>query len=93
MTKYKEDHYYKQFDRYPEGVSRFEAVARHAAFLLNSLEDQKDKRREILVQIRNMLAEGKSPALIALMIQEHIQTEFDNDEDLPSFRRYYELSK
>lgn len=83
MAKISEDHFYKQFDRYAEGQPRFEAAARHAAALLQNLEDRSAREVETLTRIRNMLAQDESPALIALMIQERLQSEFDTWADMP----------
>lgn len=83
MTQYKEDHFYNQFDKYPEGTSRFEAVARHAAFLLNMIEEKQEEEKETLLKIRRMLEEGVNPVRIALSIQERLQSSFE-ETDLPS---------
>lgn len=81
---FKDDHFYKQFDRYPEGQKRFEAVARHAAMLLNSNEERKAEERDALIRIRNALIAGVNPAKIALAIQDRLEDKFDTSADLPS---------
>jgi hypothetical protein len=39
-----ENHFLRQFDRYPEGEPRLAAMARHCAILYNSLEREKARR-------------------------------------------------
>ena len=81
---YSEDHFYKQFDRYPEGQERFKAVARHAAMLLNANDAQKAEERDALVRIRNAMIAGTNPVKIALAIQERLEDKFDTGADCPS---------
>lgn len=78
------DHFYKQFDRYPEGQKRFEAVAQHAAMLLNSNEKQSSEEKDTLIRIRNALIAGVNPVKIALAIQGHLEDRFDTRADCPS---------
>lgn len=82
--KFQDDHFYKQFDRYPEGRERFEACARHATLLLNSNEERKARELAALTVIRDALAGGVGPAKVALAIQERIMSEFDTDAECPT---------
>src|SRR4051812_15283496 len=38
------DHFLRQFDRYPEGEQRLRAMAAHAAYLFNAMQDERDLR-------------------------------------------------
>lgn len=79
MPKYAKDHFYKQFDKYPEGQPRFEACAQHAAYLLQRLYETSEREYEILVTIRNALTAGENPVKIALAIQMHLEDEHGDE--------------
>lgn len=81
---YPNDHFYKQFDRYEEGQKRFEAAARHAAHLLNSLGKRQDNELAALATIRDALISGVNTAKIALAIQARMEDEFDAREGRPT---------
>lgn len=82
--KVEQDHFYKQFDRYSEGQERFEAIAGHAAMLLNSMYEKEETEKENLIKIRNALIEGVNPVKIALAIQERLVGDFETNADGPS---------
>lgn len=81
MSKFNDDHFLHQFDKYPED-KRFGALAKHAALLLNRIEEENKEEEETLIKIRDALMDGVPPAKIALAIQGRLLSKFET-HDLP----------
>lgn len=79
-----DDHFLHRFDRYPEGEERLKALARHAAHLLNSIDERDEDEVNALTKIRHALISGVPSAKIALAIQGRLQEKFDTGSDLPT---------
>lgn len=77
MIPFKDDHFYRQFDNYPEGQERSEAIARHAAHLLNGLHQQRKDEADYLMTVLQSLAKGESTVAIAIDIQTRLLVEFE----------------
>jgi len=72
MSKVPPDHFYKQFDQYPEGQPRFEAACRHAAMVLNHLHEEREKRRNLLETSIQKMSEQVPGISLALELKEEL---------------------
>jgi hypothetical protein len=72
VHKFADDHFYKQFDRYEAGQQRFEAVARHAAIILNSLQEEREKRRKLLETTIEKMKEQVPGIALVLELKEQL---------------------
>lgn len=81
MIPYKDDHFYRQFDNYPEGQERSEAIARHAVHLLNGLHQQRKNEADYLMSILRSLAKGETTVAIAIDINLRLLDEFERRYD------------
>lgn len=70
-----EDHFFGQFDRYPEGRPRFEAVAVHAAMLRNKLEEETERRKQYMQDVLDVLREASPLTALALDIADDLASE------------------
>lgn len=91
MAGYNENHFYTQFDNFPEGEARFKAAARHATMLLNRLDNQEFSERAALIDIRNALMNGVNSTKIALAIQERLHNKLETQGDLPIISELHKL--
>lgn len=60
-----EDHFLRQFDRYPEGEERFRAATTHCAVLLNSLTEERAQHTETIRRTLDALCEASPIARLA----------------------------
>ena len=68
MTKVPSDHFVNKFS----GENRYEQACAHAAYLSNRLDEEKEKRRQLLEQTIEKLKEQNPAVALALELKEEL---------------------
>ena len=75
VTPFRDDHFVKQFDRYPEGTERFNALAKHAALLLTGIYEERAERKNTIEMVIEVLSAHDPLVKLALDLQSILDDE------------------